>query len=173
MSSGSGDSSSQSAESTFSSFWRQLSNTTPTSGGKRRHQNNENEDDQSESEEQSSIVKRRKICVNSSISGTDEASTSPVLSHRKLPQDPTVKCQACFKGRRSCDQAKPKCSACAKKGSVCAPQVHQRPLPMDRIQSGKCDRCAQDWLVCDQDWLLCDSCRKRKYLCASSATHHG
>lgn len=76
-------------------------------------QEEEKEDDQSESEEADSVDERR--TEYKFVSSAD-------MLNRSHRQDPSLKCRACFRDRRFCDQVKPRCGVCVEKRSVCAPQ---------------------------------------------------
>ena len=104
----------------------------------RQHDNQETENDQSETEEAETEEAESEEVEDDQSQSQEEADSADdtrqrykfvsdadfvsAKSNRSHRQDPSVKCRPCFRDRRYCDNAKPKCSVCVEKKSVCVPQ---------------------------------------------------
>lgn len=97
--------------------------------GERQQENQGKEDDQGEEDDQGS-----EYCPSESVSeeeadsvdGTPKqytfVSEADLVSSRSRRQNPSLKCKPCFKSRRFCDNAQPRCGTCVEKSSICVPQ---------------------------------------------------
>ena len=135
------------------------------SPGKRRLDIQGNEDQQLKPDGADNYERRRIEYLNSSKHRAGKASQKPKAKPKKIPQDPSVKCQQCFQGHRACDQAKPRCSTCVKRGRICVPQDDQPTSTGHQDPNVNCDRCVRDELKCDQGWPQCGNCQEGQHAC--------
>ena len=85
----------------------------------------------------------------------------------KERQDPSLRCQPCFKIRRICDQALSKCTPCSVYGNACVPQVDQQlPTNLSDLDN-EYYRGFLSQILCDQVGPQRGNCEERKRACKS------
>lgn len=154
-----------SGDETSRSLWTPENLGTAISSGKRRLDIQGNEDQRSKPNRADSYGKRRTEYLSASQHRAGKASQKPKATPKNIPQDPSVECQQCFQRHRVCDQAKPNCSTCVKRGRICVPQDDPPTSAEHQDPNVNCNGCVRDELRCDQRWPQCGTCQERQHAC--------